>query len=195
MKASDSSLAICTPRTLKGRVCSDIFDVGPTAWTLTCHLQHLRSVPQWGWHGAIYPLPRGMLQNSTVVTAGHLHSLHISYGAAAHGQLLQMQVDCKKAAPVVVGDRASYDLLLPRTPTRFTLQALSAKLTPGPSGRRLLVSAQRSCTSDDARFINFLAQFLQVDVLGACRFHLTYNTRHARELLRKQAGGPGRCVK
>ena len=129
-----------------------------------------------------------MLQNSTVDAAGHLHFLHISYGAAAHGQLLQMQVDCKKAEPVVVGDRASYDLLLPRTPTRFTLEALSAKLTPGPSGRRLLVSAQRSCTPDDARLINFLAQFLQVDVLGACRFHLTYNTRHARELLRNQAG-------
>ena len=125
-----------------------------------------------------------MLQNYTLDAGATWQPLYTAYGASAHMQLLHMQVDCA-TSPVVAGDRASYDMLLPRSSTRFSLEALSAKLSPGPAGRRLIVSAQATCTQDDARFISFLSQFLQIDVLGACTPFVTFNTRHARGLLRQ----------
>ncbi|CAJ1378376.1 unnamed protein product, partial [Effrenium voratum] len=107
---------------------------------------------------------------------------HLAIGSAAHAALHGSA--SHGCAGAVAGDRAHYDLLLPQTPDRYTLEKLARSSSPGPAARRFMVSLQESCGREDARFINFLAQFVKIDVLGACARLVTYNTRHARDLMR-----------
>ncbi|CAJ1346167.1 unnamed protein product [Effrenium voratum] len=93
---------------------------------------------------------------------------HLAIGSAAHAALHGSA--SHGCAGAVAGDRAHYDLLLPQTPDRYTLEKLARSSSPGPAARRFMVSLQ--------------AQFVKIDVLGACARLVTYNTRHARDLMR-----------
>lgn len=112
-------------------------------------------------------------------------TVFVSTSAGAHETLLGLEPEQCSHLSLVAGNRPEYDLLLHRVPRHFTLEGLSS---PQPSGclgneRRFLVSLQSHCGPDEARLLNFIAQFVPVDVLGRCVELVTWNTRHARRLL------------
>lgn len=60
--------------------------------------------------------------------------------------------------------------------------------------RRFMVSAQATCSHNEARLLRFLSQFIQIDIFGACALLVTWNTRHAHRLLYRGVAETGASV-
>lgn len=117
---------------------------------------------------------------------------YVSMSGESHRVLMSMPSELYTRLDLVVGHRSSYDLQFLSVPSASTAAQLGAAHGMDASERRFVASVQPWCSPDDARLLQFLAQFVPVDVLGGCALHVTWNTRHGRRLI--DAGEPGFAV-
>ncbi|CAE8591164.1 unnamed protein product, partial [Polarella glacialis] len=101
----------------------------------------------------------------------------------AHARLLSLAPEQCERLDFIAGDHPGYDVFIRRVVQHVELEELYRG--SGSSERRFLVSWQRQCSGEDARFLTFLAQFVPIDVLGACAKRVTWNTEFARARLRR----------